>query len=63
MRDEGGTRTHEGILDEREGVVGDLGNELDALRLGGVVDASLEDTASVTVSAAEVVSRGQGKQE
>lgn len=44
--------THESVLNERERVVGDLGNELDALRLGSVVDAALENAAAVTVGPA-----------
>jgi stalled ribosome alternative rescue factor ArfA len=39
----------EGVLNERQSVVGDLGDELDPLRVGGVVDAPLEDAASVSV--------------
>ena len=39
----------ERVLDEREAVVGDLGDELDALRVGGVVNAPLEDAAAVAV--------------
>lgn len=41
--------THKGVLDERERVVRDLGDELDPLRLRGVVDAALEDAAAVAV--------------
>lgn len=46
---EGGGRAYESVLNERERVVRDLGDELDALTLGRVVDAALEDAASVTV--------------
>lgn len=44
------TETHESILNEGERVVGDFGNELNSLTLGRMVDASLEDATSVTVS-------------
>ena len=37
------------VLDEREGVVGDLVDELNALVLRRVVNAALEDTTAVTV--------------
>ena len=37
------------VLDEREGVVGDLVNELDALVLRRVVDAALEYAAAMAV--------------
>lgn len=36
-------------MNEGERVVGDLGHELDALTLRGVVDTTLEDATSVTV--------------
>jgi len=39
----------EGILYERKSVVSDLGDELDPLRVGSVVDTSLKDAASVSV--------------
>ena len=39
----------EGVLDERQAVVGNLGDKLDALRVGGVVDAPLKDAAAVPV--------------
>jgi hypothetical protein len=38
------------ILNEGERVVGDLVNELHALMIGRVVDATLQDTAPVSVS-------------
>lgn len=37
------------ILDECQGVVSDFSNELNPLRVGRVVDASLQDTTSVSV--------------
>lgn len=39
----------ERILDKRERVVGNLGDELDTLRLGSVVNAALKHAATVTV--------------
>ena len=38
------------ILDEGEGVKGDLVNKLHALMIGGVVNTALQDAASVSVS-------------
>lgn len=38
------------ILNQCQGMVGDFSNKLNPLRVGGVVNASLKDTASVTVS-------------
>lgn len=38
-----------GILDQRESVVGDLIHELNALMIGGMVDASLENATPVAV--------------
>ena len=43
-------RTDESILDERERVVRDFGNELNPLRLRSVIDTSLQHTTSVSVS-------------
>lgn len=40
----------ESVLNEGERVVGNLGDELNTLTLGSVVDTALKDTASVTVS-------------
>jgi hypothetical protein len=40
----------ERVLYQSQGVVGDFSNELNSLRVGSVVDASLQDTTSVTVS-------------
>jgi hypothetical protein len=37
-------------LNESERVVGNLGNELNSLTLGSVIDTSLKDATSVTVS-------------
>ena len=37
------------ILNKCQGVIGNLRDELEALRLGRVVDASLQDAASVPV--------------
>jgi hypothetical protein len=42
--------TYESVLNESERVVGNLGNELDTLTLGSVIDTALEDATSVTVS-------------
>jgi len=39
----------EGILNQGQSVESDLGNELDSLRVSGMVDTSLEDTTSVSV--------------
>ena len=41
----------EWVQDESERVVGDFSDELDSLRLGSMVDAALEDAATMTVSA------------
>ena len=38
------------ILNEGECVIGDLVNELHALMIGSVVDTTLQDAASVSVS-------------
>lgn len=40
----------ERVLNERQGVVGDLGDELNTLRIGGVIDTPLQDATTVTVS-------------
>lgn len=37
-------------MNESERVVGDLGDELDTLTLGSVIDTSLKNTTSVTMS-------------
>lgn len=39
----------ERILNQRKGVVSDLGHQLDSLSISGVIDAPLQDTASVSV--------------
>lgn len=39
----------ERILNKRQGVVGDFSNKLNPLRIGSMVDASLQDTTSVSV--------------
>jgi hypothetical protein len=39
----------EGVLYQSQRVEGDLGDELHTLRIGSVVDASLEDATSVSV--------------
>jgi hypothetical protein len=38
-----------GVLDQGQSVEGDLGDELYTLRIGSMVDASLEDATSVSV--------------
>ena len=48
------------VLDEGEGVVRDLVDELDALRFGRVVDAALEDAAAVAVRRDLDAVRGDG---
>lgn len=57
-----GRGTHEGVLNERERVVGNLGDELDALGLGGVVDAALENAAAVSVGPAYAISSAHWRQ-